>query len=73
MNAIRQNVVPASPETAQWGYFDALRKPVLVINTGDQVRINTVSGVPAVTPEERAERCKAKGNEAMKNGKQGTN
>ena len=51
MNAIRQYVVPASPETAQWGYFDALRKPVLVINSGDQVWINTVSGVPAVTPE----------------------
>ena len=51
MNAIRQNLVPASPETAQWGYFDATREPVLEINSGEQVRINTVSGVPAVTPE----------------------
>ena len=51
MNAIGQNLVPASPETAQWGYFDATREPVLEINSGEQVRINTVSGVPAVTPE----------------------
>ena len=36
MNAIRQNLVPAS-ETAQWGYFDAAREPVLEINSGEQV------------------------------------
>ena len=51
MNAIGQNLVPGLPETAQWGYFDATREPVLEINSGEQVRINTVSGVPAVTPE----------------------
>ena len=50
MKAIGQNLVPASPETAQWGYFvphaNQCSKSIR-----EQVRINTVSGVPAVTPE----------------------
>ena len=43
--------VPASPENAQWGYFDATRDPIHEIASGDTVTIHTVSGVPAVTPE----------------------
>ena len=43
--------VPASPENAQWGYFDAARDPIHEIASGDIVTINTVSGVPAVTPK----------------------
>ena len=44
-------VVPAAPENTQWGYFEAVRPPVLAVESGARVRIETVSGAPAVTPE----------------------
>ncbi len=34
----------ASPETVHWGYFDASLKPVLSVDSGDSVVIDTVSG-----------------------------
>ena len=46
----RETIVPATPETVHWGYFEAVRKPVLEIGSGERVTIRTVSGAPAVTP-----------------------
>ena len=46
-----KHFVTASSVNAQWGYFDATRAPIHEITSGDTVTINTVSGVPAVTPE----------------------
>ena len=40
----------ASPETCHWGYFDARLQPVLTINSGDRVTIESVSGSPEVLP-----------------------
>ncbi|ETR76742.1 amidase [Afipia sp. P52-10] len=40
----------ASPETCHWGFFDAALKPALVIASGDQVTIDTISGTPEVLP-----------------------
>jgi acetamidase/formamidase len=41
----------ASPETCHWGYFDPKCKPVLTINSGDQVTIDCVSGNPDFMPD----------------------
>jgi acetamidase/formamidase len=40
----------AAPETVHWGYFDAGRKPLLTINSGETVTISTVSGMPDQMP-----------------------
>ena len=37
----------ASPKTIAWGYYDAAAPPVLRIQSGDTVEIQTVSGNPA--------------------------
>jgi acetamidase/formamidase len=37
-------------ETCHWGYFDAAIPPVLRIESGDHVTIETVSGAPEVLP-----------------------
>jgi acetamidase/formamidase len=34
----------ASPDTVHWGYFDAALKPLLTVDSGDTVKISTVSG-----------------------------
>jgi hypothetical protein len=36
----------ASAESCHWGFFDAARKPVLRINSGDRVTTDTLSGAP---------------------------
>src|SRR5271165_2496476 len=41
----------ASPQNCHWGYFDATRAPVLTIESGDEVTIDSVSGAPAVVPK----------------------
>ena len=41
----------ASPQNCHWGYFDAYRAPVLTVESGDQITIDTVSGAPAVVPK----------------------
>ncbi len=43
--------VPASPENCAWGYFDPQRPPVVTIDSGDTVTIDTVSGGPDVLPK----------------------
>lgn len=40
--------LPATPETCAWGFFDAARAPVLTVDSGDEVVIDTVSGGPEV-------------------------
>ena len=59
----KHHTLPASPETVHWGYFDARLKPVLTIDSGDRVTIDSVSGGPddiptdprfEVLPEHRA-------------------
>ena len=47
-----QHHLPASPETCAWGYFDPKRAPVLTVDSGDTVVIETVSGGPEVLPPE---------------------
>lgn len=37
-------------ETAHWGYFDAAREPVLTVESGSEVTIQTVSGGPDMLP-----------------------
>jgi acetamidase/formamidase len=40
----------ASVETCRWGLFDAAHAPVLQVESGDRVTIDTVSGGPDVLP-----------------------
>ena len=42
----------ASPGHVHWGYFDAALPPVLEVDSGDKVRLTSVSGGPEVTPKE---------------------
>jgi acetamidase/formamidase len=37
------HVVKATPETVHWGYFDAVRAPVLTVKSGDCVQIEAVT------------------------------
>ncbi len=51
------HVLPATPETTQWGWFDVNEKPRLVVNSGDTVAIETMMGAmnriqPGMTMEE---------------------
>ncbi|MDU6673724.1 MAG: acetamidase/formamidase family protein, partial [Bradyrhizobium sp.] len=41
----------ASPETCHWGFFESRLKPVLTIDSGDEVTIDTISGGPDVVPD----------------------
>jgi acetamidase/formamidase len=40
----------ANAETCHWGFFDARRKPVLTVDSGDRVTVDTLTGAPAVIP-----------------------
>ncbi|MDQ8727683.1 acetamidase/formamidase family protein [Bradyrhizobium sp. LHD-71] len=42
----------ASPETCHWGFFDASLKPAMVVASGDEVTIDSISGGPDVLPRE---------------------
>ncbi len=44
------HVLEAGPETVHWGYFEAARRPVAEIDSGDRITIRTVSGGADVTP-----------------------
>jgi len=41
----------ASPETCHWGFFEARLKPVLTIESGDDVTVDTISGGPDQVPD----------------------
>src|SRR5213594_3996789 len=38
----KRYVLPANPETTQWGWLDAGEKPKLVVNSGDTVAVETL-------------------------------
>ena len=40
----------ASPETCAWGFFDAGLAPVIEVQSGDEIIIETVSGGPEQMP-----------------------
>jgi acetamidase/formamidase len=44
----------ASPKTVHWGYWDAALPPVLQIESGDIVTVETISGEPEDLPPDRA-------------------
>ena len=51
------HLLPATLETTQWGWFDNAQKPVLTIDPGDTVVIETMTGahnqfMPGVTPDD---------------------
>lgn len=57
-------ILAATPESAQWGYFDSSQKPVLRINSGDTVIIETLMAsfnqiVPGVSIEKMVEMANA--------------
>ncbi|ALM86469.1 acetamidase/formamidase family protein [Bordetella sp. N] len=43
--------LPASPETIHWGYLSAALKPSIIIDSGETVTIDTVSGGPGYLNE----------------------
>jgi len=46
--------IPANSGTCAWGFFDAARPPVALVESGETVVIDTVSGAPAHLPPEGA-------------------
>lgn len=40
----------ASPDACHWGYFDAAEPPVIEVESGAEITINTVTGPPQVLP-----------------------
>jgi acetamidase/formamidase len=44
------HTLKSTVSTVHWGYFDAAVAPVLTIDSGDRVTIETVSGAPDVMP-----------------------
>ncbi len=43
----------SSPETVHWGFWDASLPPVLIVRSGDDVTIHTVSGNPDNLPDDK--------------------
>src|SRR6516164_3454806 len=41
----------ADARTCHWGFFDATRRPVLTVKSGDSITIDTVTGPPAHVPK----------------------
>jgi acetamidase/formamidase len=46
----RTHVLPSRPETIHWGFFDGGLDPVLTIDSGDRVVVESVSGNPEWMP-----------------------
>ena len=51
VSAAAHHELPANVATVHWGYFDAALEPVLSIESGDTVTIQTVSGAPEYMPD----------------------
>jgi acetamidase/formamidase len=51
---MRHHHLKASGRTCHWGFFDATLKPVLEIESGDSVTVDTVTGPPEVQPKTAA-------------------
>jgi acetamidase/formamidase len=41
----------STPDTCHWGFFEATLKPVLIVESGDEVTVDTISGGPEVVPD----------------------
>jgi acetamidase/formamidase len=41
----------STPDTCHWGFFEATLKPVLIVESGDEVTVDTISGGPDVVPD----------------------
>jgi acetamidase/formamidase len=48
---MQRHHLQASARTCHWGFFDAARNPVLTIDSGDQITIDTLSGAPEFVPK----------------------
>src|SRR5262249_9286751 len=48
---MKHHHLKASAESCHWGFFDATRKPLLTIESGDRVTIDTLSGAPELIPK----------------------
>lgn len=46
----KTHLLPSTPETVHWGYFDGGLAPVMIIDSGDRVVIECVSGNPEWMP-----------------------
>ncbi len=42
--------IEPGPDTVHWGFFDAERKPLLTVDSGETVTMSTVSGMPDQMP-----------------------
>jgi acetamidase/formamidase len=51
---MRHHRLDAGADTVHWGFFDAGLKPLVTIDSGDQVTISTVSGPPEVIPKSQS-------------------
>ena len=56
----------SSPETCHWGFFEAGLKPVLTIDSGDEVTIDTISGGPGLVPERAGFTCRPNSSRCMR-------
>ncbi len=48
---MKNHRLDAAPETVHWGFFDANLKPLITIDSGDEVVISSVSGGPEQLPK----------------------
>jgi acetamidase/formamidase len=48
---MKNHRLEAAPETVHWGFFDANLKPLITIDSGDEIVISTVSGPTAALPD----------------------
>ena len=48
---VTHHQLSASVETVHWGYFDAALEPLLAVDSGDTITIQTVSGAPEYMPD----------------------
>lgn len=46
----RHHRLECNPDTVHWGFFDAAQPPVLTIEHGDTVTVDTISGGPELLP-----------------------
>src|SRR5439155_18661713 len=47
---MRKHRGEAGPDSVHWGFFDAALKPLITIESGDEVTMSTVSGPPEAMP-----------------------
>ena len=48
---MQKHRVDAGPDSVHWGFFDAALKPLITIESGDEVTMSTVSGPREAMPK----------------------